>query len=327
MSPIFSQQTWASSLALRLKKGVERRRCSLIRMLAGQHKDRLIGERSSNIIWIVGDGRSGSSWLQHLLMDSKDYLGLFEPFHYFNPALADFQLNVYQRPGSENRLLEKFANDVFNLNVLNNRVVEINDIRTYRGVVVKDVFASLMAKWVLDRVCSKIRPVILIRNPIDVALSKCKLDNWVWGPNPARYLDIMDLRADHLDRYIEEILSTAQKDDQFLNYILVWCILNRVLIDQFSDGSGQIVRYEDILSQPVQSVTDLMVSLDIEFDDTSERFQRAIEKVSHVSDTGGVRNSKLPMEERWMKRLSSSEIDEALRIVDAFDLVPWCAGY
>ena len=134
-----------------------------------------------------------------------------------------------------------------------------------------------------------------------------------------------ELLTDHVQPFSDEIRRTSDINDPFLNHLLVWCILNRVLLNQFNSPADLIVRYEDLQTKPVESVRKIMGTLNIDFDEDNPRFRDAIYKVSHVSDAAGVTNSRLPSTERWMKSLSSSEIDNAIRIVDAFGLSEWCS--
>lgn len=308
-----------------VENGIDALRIKSVRAAVKLQKSRLSQNESRDIIWIIGDGRSGSTWLQNLFIQTNDYLGLFEPFHSFNPAAKNFQLNCYQRPGTQNDELERLALDVFGLRVLNNRVVYINSVQSYQGLVVKDVFASLLAKWALERLPHKVRPVILIRNPIDVALSKCKHDDWLWESNPMTYLEMPGLQTDHLAPLSDEIRSTSEKNNPFLNHLLVWCILNRVLLNQFGEPDDMIIRYEDLQTIPVESTHDMMTRLGIDFDEDSPQLRQAINRVSRVSDAAGVEHAKLPKTQRWMKSLKTADIDEAMRIVEKFDLLEWCA--
>ena len=198
------QKKLRNLLPFRVKRQLNRWHKPAIRQSVKLSQMRLKGNGSPDIIWIIGDGRSGSTWLQNLFMHANNYLGLFEPFHTYNPTVKGFQYNHYQRPATQNPELERLAIDIFNLKILDDRVVRFNSVNRYQGIVIKDVFASLLAKWAVERLPHRIRPVTLIRNPIDVALSKRKLNDWVWGPTPSDFLNMPELLTDHVQPFSDE---------------------------------------------------------------------------------------------------------------------------
>ena len=57
----------------------------------------------SKTIWLVGDGRSGTTWIANLLNADNSYREMFEPFHPQKvPQAKQFEENMYIAPKTKN---------------------------------------------------------------------------------------------------------------------------------------------------------------------------------------------------------------------------------
>lgn len=164
-----------------------------------------------DIFWIIGDGRSGTTWIADLVNYRGTYRKMFEPFH---PQLVTgmdiIQPHQYIRPDDSNHPLNVPAQDVFSGAFFNYRVDSRNRRFRYDGIVIKDIFANLLAKWATQQ-HPHIKTVLVMRNPFAVALSKAKKSDWLWLKDPLSLLSQQHLFEDHLAVHEDFIQREVEK--------------------------------------------------------------------------------------------------------------------
>lgn len=209
------------------------------------------------VIWLVGDGRSGTTWVSNLINYNKKYREMFEPFH---PSLVSdmsfIKPHQYIRPGSFNGKIEGISSDIFSGKFTDQRVDSENRSLLYNGLLVKDIFANLLCYSASLRY-KNVKPVLLIRNPFSVAISKHKKKSWHWFNEPLELLNQVTLYEDYLIPFEELIRKTSAKNDYILNQILIWSIINYIPLRQFSPGSIHICFYEDIYTEPDKEISNI----------------------------------------------------------------------
>ena len=132
-------------------------------------------------VWVIGDGRSGTTWLADLINYESQYQLIFEPIHsQRSRELNEFDTFTYRRIEQEDIKLERFTRNIFSGKVFPaHSTVSTGHAMCPDKLIVKDIFAHLIAKWVLHRI-SGIKLVLLMRHPFAVALSKTNHDDWYW---------------------------------------------------------------------------------------------------------------------------------------------------
>jgi len=77
--------------------------------------------------------------------------------------------------------------DVLSGRFTHNRVDPRNRAFHYGGIVIKDIFTNLMAKWATERFPAvvPVMVVMVVRNPFSVAPSKARKSDWLWLHDPA----------------------------------------------------------------------------------------------------------------------------------------------
>ena len=155
--------------------------------------NRLFNGMSKKVIWVVGDGRSGTTWVSNVINYHHRYRFMFEPFHpkFVGPA-KKFKLFHYLRPEQHNNFFHNFAQSVFTGQLQHRRVDRYNRSYFFRGLLIKDIFANLLLKWV-DVQFPTVRKVLILRHPCAVAVSKERLKNWTWMTDPRDFLVQGDL--------------------------------------------------------------------------------------------------------------------------------------
>jgi hypothetical protein len=265
-------------------------------------------------IWIVGDGRSGTTWVTNAVNYRNTYRYLFEPFHPdFVPAAAPFGKYRYLRPGERQDDAHEFAAAVFDGRVLHRRVDKLNRSFVYSGLLIKDIFTQLALGWT-DEWFPDVRKILLLRHPFAVALSKVDRSEWRWVRDPDVLLGQPDLVADHLGPFAD-VLRAA--DTEFERHVAIWSAVHRVPLAQLAPGRVLLVFYEEMLADPAETLARVRTFIGASSDDTSDpRLQRVLERASETSGVESGRDSTRGIDD-WRARLAPEEIRRGLALLDA----------
>jgi hypothetical protein len=212
----------------------------------------LLGRYRREVIWVIGDGRSGTTWLSSIINWHGRYREMFEPFHpEFVPEMRSLRPYQYVRVGSVTGEFRELVNTVFSGRLRHGRVDAQTPPRLHRGLVVKDIFAHLFAAAVLHEVPA-IKLVLIIRNPIDVALSKLKLRSWWWPDDPRLFLEQKSLMEDYLYPFEAQIANCST--DFVARQVMIWAVLHYVLFQQLTTNRVHVVFYEQFRVAPETEV-------------------------------------------------------------------------
>ena len=271
------------------------------------------------VLWLIGDGRSGTTWVSNLINYNKEYRDMFEPFHPKIVKEASFLLpDQYVRAEDTNDQLEKFANEVFSGRFTHLRVDPANRSISYKGLLIKDIYANLFSYWVYTHF-ENVKIVLLIRNPFSVALSKYKIRDWFWMNDPMSLLNQPKLYEDYLQPFEDIIIETSKKNDFILNQILIWSIINYIPIRQFSPGQIHIVFYEDIFTNPNLETSKILQfskgNIDINLLKLDEKTIKHHNRV--MGTESNIIKGKSPITS-WKNELSSTQIENGQKILDCF---------
>ncbi len=281
------------------------------------------------VIWLIGDGRSGTTWVTNLINHRKMYREMFEPFHpYLVEEMKNFVPHEYIRPGDPSVKNLKIASQVFSGKFLHDRVDRENDSFFYDGVLIKDVFANLCSYWAFQNF-PHIKIVFLIRNPFAVALSKFKKKTWSWMTNPLDFLEQLDLHEDYLHPFEKLIKDVSNRGDYIQNQILIWSIINYIPLLQFGSKQIHVVFYENIFSDPNYEVAQIFNYVREEIVETIDIPPLVLRSPSRVT-TEWRDFSKNEHLGSWKNELTTEQIDRGFEILSHFgfdqlyndDLVP-----
>lgn len=272
-----------------------------------------------NVTWFLGDGRSGTTWIANLLNTDGRYRSLFEPVHpFFEPEAynAGLKPHDYLRPGDENSKARLFLERVMTGKFKSGRADRENTARLHQGLVVKDIFANLLAKWACDQF-PHVKPVLILRHPFAVAASKANEPDMRWISDPEAFLKQPKLIADFLNPYTD-LIETAP-DDLIMRYILIWAIINFVPLQQFSADRLHILFYEDVYQQPEHALPLLFAYL--EEKDCDQKVRRALASHSLPSRVATPRSTVTSGQSPltgWKNQLTPAQIEQGLAILSRF---------
>jgi hypothetical protein len=265
-----------------------------------------------DVIWLIGDARSGTTWVANLLNHRGNYREMFEPFHpTLVPAAQFLDRCQYVRPGQDWPELERLSTRIFSGSFHYRRVDKGVRLKAYQGLLVKDICANLFAHWAATKF-PQVRTVLLIRNPFAVAASKLEKSDWNWFDQPAQLLDQPELHDDFLYPHAELIRETAARRDPLLINILIWSILNSIPLRQFGDTELQTIFYEDAFRDPSEMVASVLRMPQSELDPS------IVKRPSKVAGQNILRGN-CPLTS-WKNKFDDSQVREGNRILEHFGL-------
>lgn len=277
--------------------------------------------RFRNPIWLIGEGRSGTTWVAGMINSDGRLLERFEPFHpHHNPRLSSYRKLAYRHPDSDDPALARQMRDIFRVSYWSHSIDAERGDALYDGLLVKDIFATLIARWTIAR-NPRIRPILLVRNPFAVARSKCEADDsWHWADDIQAFLDDEALMQDHLLPFADILREVAQRDEPFLQHIAVWAIVHKVVFRQFERDTIHVVFYEDAVADTLRVARDLHRYLGRKIGEGDSGAGWDESASSRVSEADKVARSRADPYGNWRKGLTDDMADEAMRILAAFGL-------
>lgn len=273
------------------------------------------------VVWLIGDGRSGTTWIASLINHQGQFREMFEPFHpRFVPAMRGLRPNHYLRPDATAEDFQETARSVFSGRLRHPRVDQDNTQLLYRGLLVKDVFANLLARWASLQF-PEIRAFLLVRNPFAVASSKLEKREWFWQTDPRDFLQQPALMDDHLRPHRELIERVGHEGDFIERQVLIWAILNYVPLRQFPSDALPVIFYEDALLQPEREVQNVLAGLDRSGTIPAVTLpEELVRQPSRVSRGGTPPASAEARLEAWRTTVTPSQIRRGLDVLACFGL-------
>lgn len=271
------------------------------------------------VLWLIGDGRSGTTWLSDLINWDGRYREMFEPFHPgFVKGAACLTPHEYIRPENIDHIVLEFASDIFSGKYVGRRVDSIEPQLTYEGLLIKDIFANLFARWAVERF-PKIKLIWIIRNPFAVALSKYKTRGWAWMTDPTKFLKQNYLVEDYLEEFAG--LIGQSRKDYVERQVLIWSIIHSVPMTQFKKDEIFTVFYEDLIENPAQELSRIFNYIDPHSAALScEGALPLLARPSRMATKdSNVLTGKSPIN-AWKSELSRDQISNGLEILRFFGL-------
>ncbi|GAC05844.1 sulfotransferase domain-containing protein [Paraglaciecola chathamensis] len=275
----------------------------------------------ANVIWLIGDGRSGTTWIANLLNADKTYREMFEPFHPVKVAEAsNFSENMYVPPDEAHRQLQDYMVRVFDGSLTNSWIDRNVPNKRFKGLLVKDVFANLHAKWATN-IFPHVRPILLIRNPLSVASSKFVTKRWNWPENPDIFLKDEKLMLNHLSSFQAIIKGVRSRDDYIEKQVLNWCVIHKVLTEQFMLSDIHILCYEDAYARPAECIDEALYF-------ANKTCEQALDKAvlnskSIVSFKGSsIVENKNPLT-LWRENVTPHQLSLVSKLLNDFGFADW----
>lgn len=280
--------------------------------------DSIYPGRNKEIIWVVGDGRSGSTWLQEMINYDNNYRYMFEPFHPVTAGeIRDIGYYKYIRPEYKDEAFYDLASKVFSGRFYHPRVIRGGRIHS-RKLLIKDIFGNLLIKWV-GKFFPRVRKILIMRHPFATALSKQKLKDWEWMTEPVQFFEQPELYQDWLMPFEDLIRKT---EGFFEKQVLIWSIVHHIPLKQLDRRDIFLVFYEQLCSHPeneLKRLSSYLYNVGRERD-LDPRLLEKINEPSFTSRKDSAINRGDNLCDVWRQDLSDSQIDNGMEILRAFGL-------
>lgn len=264
-------------------------------------------------ILVAGSARSGTTWLGDFIAAQIPCRIMFEPF---NPDLVreyrDFYYFQYMRPERQNNELYAFSRKVFTGEIRNRWIDHQNEQLRPHYRLIKEIRANLMLKW-LHGNFTEVPIIFLLRHPCAVVLSRMEL-GWGTDSDIQPLLSQPDLVQDYLGDHLEFIKAAKTEEEK---HAIIWSITNLVPLKQFNAGGIKLMYYEYLCTQPDVELPSLLSFIGQSDILTSRNVINRPSQTTRASSPVVLGNDKLS---NWKKKLSVSQIDNVLRVVERFGL-------
>jgi hypothetical protein len=212
-------------------------------------------------IFIVGSGRSGTTWIQEVLNRQQDHRVLFEPF---NPrwvrAVRSLPEHPYlsERAGTLQQAM--VVERVLAGRVRSPWVDQLARPMIARKRIVKDIRAHGLVGWAAD-MWPRMRIVYVLRHPLAVMASSSALN---WTDRLDRRLRQSGMMDDHLVAHAEFLTSLR---DPWERAVASWCVDNLVFLRTVDPRRVSLVVFEQAVTNPGHELEQLVVSVGQPVDD------------------------------------------------------------
>lgn len=276
-----------------------------------------LGHFDDDVVWLLGAARSGTTWVSDLVNHAGRYREMFEPIRPRRVEPTAFLTpHQYVRPGTEHEQLHELMDEIFSGRFTHPRIDTANRRLVYDGLLVKDCFANLLARWACENF-PHVRPVLLIRNPFAVALSTRKKPRWYWPIDPADLISQPDLVDDHLEPQRDVLARVAADGDELQSMLATWAVINMVPLRQFARDDVHVCFYEEIFERPDARLRE-MFAFTGRSDSGAEVVleEKTVKQPSRMaSEHSTIVNDTSPLT-TWRDELTTAEIDRGAALLD-----------
>lgn len=280
--------------------------------------------RFDQVVWLIGDGRSGTTWVASLINSSGSARELFEPYHpevVKNTSLQPYYYTEKQRI-SENLL--SIYSDIFSGRLLHRRIDFDNRKLLYKGLIVKDIFINLSA----FSICQKfkhVKPIFLIRNPFAVVHSKLQKKHWFWPADLSVYLN-NSLLMSRVSPSVRKLISEAHERNNFIEVQFIhWALGNSIVLEDFKSYDLHIVFYEDMKRSPNDEIKKIKEYLGAGFTFVSDTCNpKVFDKPSRVTGKVGLSSKLNTSSDDWLAKFGERNFDLGINVLKTFN---WLDSY
>jgi hypothetical protein len=280
--------------------------------------------RCENVLWLIGDGRSGTTWIASIINADRKARELFEPYHPLVLENSGLPPYLYSSGETNNGDLLTAYSSIFSGQLVHRRIDFDNRKLLYNGLIVKDIFISLSAS-ILYKNFPFVKPVLLIRNPFAVVYSKLQKKHWFWPSD----LDVYLRNPSLLDRLNEDIISLLVDAKMRNNFVEIqfihWALGNYILLEDFSANDLHLIFYENMKTSPDKELAKLRAYLGSSFDFVAKSTNKAVyNKASRVVGKNKDRTDHKNTYDYWEQLYSNEEFELGVNVLKVFG---WFEAY
>jgi len=268
-------------------------------------------------IVIFSEARGGSTWLMEILSHVFDATINWEPLHLDKgvvPKEFNFGWNTHLDKESEEKKYLTFFKAVHSFqlnNIWTNKFVGFKKILKSKILLVKYVRANPLAPYILKNFKFNIKPVFLIRHPIDVAISFVKAFD---GSSDKPIFKFKDSICKDVYLKYETYLQSLKTNVELR--VAIWCIDNcKVIKELILDERVFIMYYSDLVLEPELTIINYLESNNL------QKYNRKISQFNFkkVSATAFNTNSVHDPVYQLSKNIDGLSLEQKIRIQNVFD--------
>lgn len=276
-----------------------------------------LGGRYRRKLFILGDGRSGTTWLMNIFNFDQRYRILFEPFDTVAfPEPPTYQSELPFPDASASGPVKEQVRATLRGDYLTVQVTYHFPRLFYSGLMIKDVSAHLILDSLLGTV-PDLPSVCILRHPFAVADSKARAYHWT--TQPAAFLSPESPFREVLEPHRHLIESFR---DDIERHVLVWCLIHSIAFRSRCIGSFSFVFYEHLVADPMKEVSRLYAELGMgqTLEANRKRIEAACIRKSHVTNAENTIQRSREGRSRWQEEWTQERIDRCMGILGAFGL-------
>ena len=271
------------------------------------------GIKPENVIWILGSGRTGSTWLGRMMGDLEDHFLWHEPYVGEIFGTAYYVRAWDQQREREGYILSRPYKRVW-LKAMRDLILEGAEAR-YPGakgyLVIKEPHGSIAAPLLIEALPES-RMVFLVRDPRDVVASRLdahKQGSWTRKLTGKTGETIADTDP---DAFVEAAARLCLRDMEKV----------KQAYDAF-EGYKALVRYEDLRANTLEELKEMYSRLGILVEE--EQLRRVVEKrdwenipdnrkgagkAHRKASPGGWREDLTPQQSERVEQITAPILDE-----------------
>jgi Sulfotransferase domain len=267
---------------------------------------------ASNVIFLAGSGRSGTTWLANLINHRQDHCYYFEPLnHHQVKGIEPFGWRQYLRPDGEYPEHYSVAKNFLYGTVDVPWVNRFNHAPTSSLRMVKEIRANMTLAWMRRRF-PDVKIILTLRHPIAVTISRLEM-GWTRG------VDLVLGQSELNQDFLEPVLPLLEREGMhpYESGILLWCVENFVALQQIRELDVHVMFYEHLALNPECELKRLYEFLDRPFD---EHILEGLDQPSHTSGKVDPARTAEARLEKWKKKLTPDIISRTVDLLKLFSL-------
>jgi hypothetical protein len=213
------------------------------------------------VLFVLGSGRSGTTWVQELLNRHDDHRVMFEPF---NPrwvhAVRSLPEHAYLTEETISPEQAATVERVLAGHVRSPWVDQMSRPMVAHKRLVKDIRAHGLIGYVSRR-WPTLRVVYVVRHPLAVMASASALN---WSDRLDRRLAQPQLVRDHLEPHMPYLTSLREPWERA---VAAWCVDNLVVMRSLDPGTATLLVYEQAVADPATELTSVVTRVGQQADD------------------------------------------------------------
>ena len=271
--------------------------------------------------WMVGSGRSGTTWLSSLLNADCTMREVFEPVHVLH--VERMKGGATHPAYAEDPTWDAWLADVFGGRHITRRTDRDNVGRNPAGahkLLVKDVFATGLLSAPAAQGVSKL---LVMRHPLAVALSKQAHRHWHWAWSTQEFLDQPGWRDGVLSPWVDKLTQVDRVGTEMERLVAVWAVIQRISLVSLSAEELPVIHYERAVQDPWGEVEALKRNQgwDKLISASESEVMAAAGRVSFVSKSADT--NALPNPTRWTQSVEVEDRARAERLLDQLGMAGW----